>query len=78
MCSFALGQDYKLYKNYEILYVYFTIVSVVLSFYLFLRTQLLVRAIDLHMIGVEPFLFFLEGSCVLSQLCRAFVLVFGN
>ena len=84
MCSFALVQDYKLYKNYEILYVYFTIVSVVLSFYLFLRSRLLVQAFDLHMIDVEPFLsFFLRDhvfclSCVkslsLSLGLRLFIL----
>ena len=44
--------------------------------YLFLRDRLLVRVIDLHMIGVEPFLSFLEGSCALSQLCWAFVHTF--
>ena len=68
----------RVYELYEIVYVSFALVLVVLSFYFFLRCRLLVRVIDLHMINVEPFLTFLEGSCVLSQLCRAFTLVFGN
>jgi hypothetical protein len=50
----------------EILYVSFALLPVVLSFYLFLRSRFLVRVIDLHVIGVEPFLPFLEGSHVLS------------
>ena len=60
------------------LYVSFALVSDVLSFYLFLRSRLLYRAFNLHMISVKPFLPFLEGSCVVSQLYRAFALVFGN
>ena len=46
--------------------------------YLFLRDRLLVRVIDLHMINVEPFLTFLDGSCVLSQLCRVLPLSLGT
>jgi len=37
-------------------YIYFALVPFVLSFHLFLRSRLLDRAFDLHMIGVEPFL----------------------
>jgi len=69
--SFALVGNCELC---ETLCVSFAPMPVVLSFYLFLRCRHLIRALDLHVIGVEPFSAFSWGimcfclSCVESLL----------
>ena len=51
----------------EILYISFALVLAVLSFYLFLTCRRLVRALDLHMIGIELFSTFSWGiMCFVS------------
>ena len=54
------------------LYVSFTLVLVVLRFYLFLRCRRLIRALDLHVIDVEPFSCFSWGIMCLVLVVSSF------
>ena len=63
----------------EILYVSFALVSAVLSFYLFLRSQFFIQAFGLHMICVNPFTAFsLSIMCFCLSCVKSLLLSLGT